>query len=91
MKKKKRLPDFNKMTYQEEARFWDTHNVTDYEDETENVEIIFDLQKPKDETLVLRLQKGTKQKLAKKAQSKGLTTSSLARLWLLEKLHSAKP
>ncbi|OGH17841.1 MAG: hypothetical protein A2868_02905 [Candidatus Levybacteria bacterium RIFCSPHIGHO2_01_FULL_40_15b] len=86
MKKKNRIPKFK--TYEEEARFWDTHSVTDFIDETENVDIVFELDKPRDETLIVRLQKDFKDKLEKTARSKGLNVSTLARMWLMEKLHS---
>jgi predicted DNA binding CopG/RHH family protein len=85
-KKEKKFPDFNKMTYQEEANWWDTHDLGDYWDQTKDVEIIFDLNKPKDETIVLRLQKSVKDNLAKVAKSKGVNVSALARMWLTEKL-----
>lgn len=87
MKKKSRIPRFKSL--EEEAHFWDTHSITDFEDETEDVEIVFDLYKPKEETLVLRLQKGVKEKLEKEAKKKGLNVSSLARLWLTQRLHSS--
>ena len=87
MKKKiNKLPDFDKMTLDEVAHFWDTHNVTEYEDETEDVEIVFELNKPRTESLVLRIQKDIKQRLEKVARSKGLNISTLARMWLMEKL-----
>ena len=85
-KKKSRIPDFK--TYKEEAHFWDTHNVTDFEGETEDVEIVFDLDKPRDETLMVRLQKDLKDRLERIARSKGLNLSTLARMWLLEKYSS---
>lgn len=40
MKKKSKIPKFK--TYEEEAKFWDTHSVTDFEDETEDVDIVFE-------------------------------------------------
>lgn len=87
MKKKiNKLPDFDKMSLDEIARFWDTHNVTDYENETEDVDIVFELDKPRTESLVLRVQKDIKQKLQKVARSKGLNVSTLSRMWLMEKL-----
>ncbi len=86
MKKKSRIPKFKNI--EEEARFWDTHSITEFENETEDVEIVFDLARPKEETLILRLQKETKQELEKEAKKKGLSTSSLARLWLTQRLHS---
>lgn len=86
MKKKTKIPKFK--TYEEEAHFWDTHNVTDFEDETEDVGIVFELDKPRDETLMVRLQKDFKEKLEKVARSKGLNVSTLARMWLMEKLQA---
>lgn len=87
-RKKSRIPDFK--TYKEEAHFWDTHSIVDFEDETEDVEIIFDLSKPRDETLVVRLQKDLKNRLEKIARNRGLNISTLARMWLLEKLQATK-
>lgn len=87
-KKKSRIPDFK--TYEEEAHFWDTHDITDFEDETEDVDIVFELDKPRDETLVLRLQKNIKEKLEHIARSHGLNVSTLARMWLMEKLQTTK-
>lgn len=85
---KSRIPKFK--TYEEEANFWDTHSITDFEDETENVEIIFDLKKKRDDTLVLRLQKSLKDRMEKMARNKGLNVSTLARMWLIEKLQATK-
>lgn len=82
--KKSRIPKFK--TYAEEASFWDTHDITDFEDETEDVEIVFELNKPRDETIVLRVQKEVKEKLDKFARSSGLNLSTLSRMWLMEKL-----
>lgn len=87
-KKKSRIPDFK--TYEEEAHFWDTHDITDFEDETEDVEIVFELDKPRNEMLVLRLQKNIKDKLERIARNHGLNVSTLARMWLMEKLQTTK-
>lgn len=86
LKKKSRIPEFK--SYKEEARFWDMHPITDFEDETEDVDIVFDLDKSRNETLVVRLQKDVKDKLEKIARNRGLNLSTLARMWLIEKLHS---
>jgi hypothetical protein len=85
-KKKNKLPDFSKMTHEEEAKWWDTHDLGDYWDELEDVDIVFELDKPRTESLVLRIQKDIKEKLQKVARSKGLNISTLARMWLMEKL-----
>ncbi len=36
---KKRLPDFDKMTYEEESQWWETHDTADYPNEFEEVEM----------------------------------------------------
>lgn len=87
MKKKKfKFPDFNKMSYKEEATWWDSHDFTEFWDELEDVDIVVELEKPRDETIVLRVQKEVKEKLDKFARSSGLNLSTLARMWLMEKL-----
>jgi hypothetical protein len=84
MKKKTKIPKFK--TREEEAKFWDTHSFADYWDEFEDIDLVVALNKPRDETLVLRLQKGLKIRLEKVAKAKGLNVSALARMWLMEKL-----
>lgn len=86
IKKKFKFPDFNKMSYKEEANWWDSHDFTEFWDELEDVDIVFELNKPRTESLVLRVQKNIKEKLEKVARSKGLNISTLARMWLMEKL-----
>ena len=92
MKKKQnlktsRIPKFTSLD--EEAKFWDTHSVTDFEDELEDVEIVVELAKPRDETLVLRIQKNMKERLERIAHKRGLNISTLSRIWLMEKLQHA--
>lgn len=87
-RKKSRIPYFRSI--KEEAKFWDTHSFTDYWDELEDVDIIVDLDEPKKETLIVRLQKEFKKRLEKIARSKGLNVSTLARMWLIEKLRTVK-
>ena len=86
--KKSKIPEFKSI--EEEAKFWDTHSITDFEDETKNVDIVFELDKPRDETLVLRVQKDFKNKIKSAARKKGLNASTLARMWLMEKLQATK-
>jgi predicted phosphatase len=79
----KPIPPFK--TLDEEAEFWDTHDVSRFG------RIPLDklplLEREKEETLVLRLQKSLKVKLTRVARSKGLDVSSLTRMWLAEKLN----
>ena len=84
MKKKSRIPKFKAIA--EEAEFWDTHEFTEFEDELEDVDIVFELDKPREETLVVRMQKEVKDKMKKMARRKGLNVSTLARTWIMEKI-----
>lgn len=84
IKKKNRIPKFK--TLEEEANFWNTHEFTEFEDELEEVDIVFELNKPRDETIVLRVQKEVKDRMDKLAKGLGLNLSTLARMWLMEKL-----
>ncbi|MEK7577791.1 MAG: CopG family antitoxin [Patescibacteria group bacterium] len=89
MKKKKisKIPIFK--NYEDEAIFWDTHSFVDFEDETKDVDIVFELHKPAEETLILRIQKSLKNQLAKIAKKKGVSVSSLSRMWLTEKARAS--
>ena len=84
--KKSRIPKFKSI--EEEAEFWDTHSFADYWDEFKPVDLVVELSKPKEETLVLRLTKDVKNKLEQKAKDKGVTISTLARILLTEKLRT---
>ncbi len=68
VKKKFKFPDFNKMSYKEEAEWWDTHSFADYWDELEDVDIVVELEKPRDETVILRVQKDIKERMEKFAR-----------------------
>lgn len=83
-----KIPAFH--SYEEEANFWDSHSVTDFEDETEDVDIVFELNKPREETLVLRVQKNLKLAIEKIARRNALNPSALMRMWLTEKVNEAR-
>ena len=87
MKKKElKIPEFKSI--EEEAEFWDTHSLADYWDKFDDVKLSVDLKKPRDDMLILRLQKELKQRLNKIAKNNGLDLSTLARMWLIEKLQT---
>lgn len=88
MKKKvEKIPKFKSI--EEEARFWDSHSFADYWNEFKDVDLVVSLHQSKEETLVLRLQKSLKDTLEKIAKNQGLSVSTLARMWLAEKAHTA--
>lgn len=82
--KKTMLPKFK--TIKEEAEFWDTHDITDYISEMKPVKVFFQPENKKQETIVLRIQSNTKQRLQAIAEAKHLPLSTLLRLWLIEKI-----
>lgn len=85
MKKKiKEIPKFASL--EEEARFWDNHSLADYWDSFSDVDIKFELDKPRTDMLIVRIQKDMKDKMRKIARSKGLNISTMARMWLMEKM-----
>lgn len=72
-------------SHEEEALFWDDHSFVDfpkYWKDTKD-ELIFDLEKSRDATLVVRLQQEIKDQVQKLARSKGIDTSGMVRKWIL--------
>ena len=73
---------------EELAKFWDTHDITDFEDELEEVkEPVFDL----GGEAVVRIRLGAEQAEALKrmAQSKGMDEADLVEEWVSEKLRAS--
>lgn len=71
---------------QEAARFWDTHDLTDFEDELEEVtEPVFEQEG------VVRVQLGPEEieALNEIAKARGLGSAHLIREWVLEKIHAS--
>lgn len=88
MTKVKKIPKFK--TIAEEARFWDTHDVTDYLSEMRETKVSFDPLAPKEEILTIRVQSALKRRLEKIARSYGLNLSTLLRIWFIDKLNETK-
>ena len=88
MTKVKRIPRFRSIA--EEARFWDTHDVTDYLSEMKEVKVTFDPSAPKEEILTIRIQSGLKRRLEKMAKSYGINLSTLARILFIDKVRETK-
>jgi len=81
----KRLPKIDSI--EELAQFWDTHDLTDFEDELEEV--------PgptlSGDTLIITInfQAWEASAIRRLADSKRLAEAELIRSWVLEKLHSS--
>lgn len=79
---KSRIPEFT--TREEEAKFWDTHNITDYWDEFKPVGVRF--AKNLSKGITIRLNPETLAELRARAKAKGIGPTTLARMWILEHL-----
>ncbi len=81
----KKIPDFK--SRDEMARFWDTHDASDYWDQLKSVNVR--VAKNLSEGITIRLDPTTLTELRSKAHKKGVGPTTLARMWILENLQSA--
>ena len=70
-------------SYEAASEFWDSHDISDYIDHTEEVTDI----EIKLNRKFFRIEKKLEKKISIKAREKGVTTESLINLWLNEKLN----
>lgn len=84
-KQKSRIPEFS--SYEEEARWWETHNLADYQDEFRTIKVRF--AKNLSEGLHIRLDTETLMKLRIEAKEKGIGPTTLVRMWVKEQLRTA--
>jgi predicted DNA binding CopG/RHH family protein len=79
--KKSKLPKTDSI--QELAEFWDTHDLTDFEDELEEVaEPVF----VRGSAIKLHLESPAAEAVQRMAQAKGVSRAELIHAWVLEKL-----
>jgi predicted DNA binding CopG/RHH family protein len=70
---------------QELAHFWDRHDLTDFEDQLEEVsETVFERS-----TVKIHLQSDEVEMIRKLASSRGISHANLIREWVLERIHTA--
>ena len=79
---KSRIPDFK--SREEEAEWFDTHDMADYQDEFQTVRARF--AKNLSEGLNIRLDKETLASIRTKAHEQGIGPTTLVRMWILEHL-----
>ena len=73
---------------EELARFWDTHDLTDFEEDLEETsDRVF--VRAKGTSLSIALQPAEAQHLRKIARSKGVKENTVLRQWILERLHES--
>ena len=84
--KRQKIP--NTDSIEELAKFWDTHDLTDFEGELEEVgEPVFI--RAKGTSLSIDLQPTEARHLTKIARSKGVKETTVLRQWILERLHES--
>ena len=77
-----RLPQTDSI--QELASFWDTHDVTEFEDELEEVrESVFE----RDADITLHLETDVAKAVREMARLRGVPDSELIREWVVERVH----
>jgi predicted DNA binding CopG/RHH family protein len=78
-----RVPETDSI--QELANFWETHDLTDFEDELREVrERVFD----KDTEITVHLERDDAQAVREMARLRGLRAWELIRDWVRERIHS---
>jgi predicted DNA binding CopG/RHH family protein len=80
----KTIPKFK--SEQEEAEFWDTHDSTDYLDDTEPTELTFVDARPQKRSISLRIDGDAIDALKDIAGRKGMGYQTLIRMWVMERL-----
>jgi len=79
-----RLPQTDSI--QELAKFWDTHDLTEFEDELEEVnEPVFQ----RETRITVHLETEEAEAVRRAAESRGVADSELIRQWVLEKIHGS--
>jgi predicted DNA binding CopG/RHH family protein len=70
---------------QELARFWDTHDLTDFEDQLEEVsEPVFE----REMTVQIHLKAQEAEAIKEAARLRGMSYGDLIQEWVLEKIHA---
>lgn len=77
-----KIPSFHSL--EEEAAFWDSHDVTDVLDDSARVAVVTD--RGLVDRITLRLDQEDRVALDRHARSLGVASSTLIRIWLKERL-----
>jgi len=84
--KSQRIPDMDSI--EELSRFWDTHDLTDFADELEEVRTPVFV-RGKEPTIAIALNSKEVQALKRIARSEGVKEAILVRQWVREKLRGS--
>lgn len=95
-----RIPDFTNR--EDEAEFWDTHDITDFLEESWPVEIEVgrelrdrvaargEKRRELADRLTVRLDRGDREELTRRADEQGVGPSTLVRMWIKERLRAER-
>jgi hypothetical protein len=75
-------------SYKEIGNFWDSHDLSDYWDQTKKVEFGVEI---KSEIIYYSLDKNLAEKVQSVAQRRGVSADTLINLWVQEKLQEQTP
>jgi predicted DNA binding CopG/RHH family protein len=70
---------------QKTAQFWDEHSLTEFEDDLELLEEKVFV-KPEKQVMTIRVEKKFAKAMKAIAREKGINYSTLARMWLIERI-----
>ncbi|OGR57260.1 MAG: hypothetical protein A3I11_09285 [Elusimicrobia bacterium RIFCSPLOWO2_02_FULL_39_32] len=82
-----KIPKFK--SDKEIREFWNKHSLSDYEEDLKPAPLSF--HKPRKEVVTLRLDRSVVTKLKTMAKKIGIGYSSLARMWVMEKIEKELP
>lgn len=80
------IPAFN--SYEEEAEFWDTHDFTDFKQETEAAKVR--ATRGLSANVQVRFEPDTDHELEAIARERGIKKATLIRTWVLDRLHQER-
>jgi predicted DNA binding CopG/RHH family protein len=86
MRPKEPIPRF--ASREEEAEFWDTHDLADYWQDFRPVRVRF--AKNLSEGITIRLDPETLAELRKQAHDRGIGPTTLVRMWIVEHLRAGE-
>lgn len=78
-----RIPAFHSID--EEAEFWDTHDVSDFLEESTPVDVVVEM-----DPVSVPLGREDRQELDRQAAAQGMTSARLAGTWLRERLEAER-
>ena len=85
--KARKIPESDSV--EELAHFWDTHDLTDFEDQLENVPKRA-FERKRETVIPVRLRRQEVEEVKRVAKTRGVREATLLRQWVREKLRNAR-